>query len=507
MTGSGMTAETLRQRAGRVCIALAGDSMIETAHGLYEPFVEFRLDSLPDPAAAMTELRACMADRPGMNAIATCRREAFGGAFTGSAQEQIAVLIAAAHAGCALVDIEVETAEELGVAALETLRAAGALVILSWHDFAATPDLEAVYARMKHFSPDFYKIVPTATRLRDSLRVLDLLEKHGRGGNLIAISMGFKGLLTRVLGPRFGSVFTFASADGSDGTAPGQVSAQEMRELYRIDAITPKTAIYGVAGQPITGSKSPLMHNTAFAATKMDAVYLPFETANATELMEVVERLEVRGLSITMPLKEAVIPLLTQTDETVRAMGACNTILRYADGVLAGFNTDIGAIVTPLERHIGLENARVLVLGAGGAARAAAYGLGLRGATVWILNRTVGNAELLATDFAARVQRRDRLHESHFEIIVNCTPYGMRGQTMDTPIAEADMNCSIFFDTVYNPLETPLIVAARGRGIETIPGVAMFVEQGVRQFEIWTERTAPEGEMARAVVDSLEAAR
>jgi 3-dehydroquinate dehydratase/shikimate dehydrogenase len=356
---------------------------------------------------------------------------------------------------------------------------------------------------MKPFNPDFYKIVPTANSLRDSLRVLDLLESHGRPGNLIAMAMGFKGILTRVLGPRFGSAFTFASPNGREGTAPGQVSVGELRELYRIDRITPKTAIYAVAGQPIGGSKSPLMHNTAFAATGTDAVYLPLETAAAGELLEVVERLDIRGISITMPLKEAVMPLLTRTEESVRAVQACNTILRYADGALAGFNTDVGGITGPLEHLTSLQGARVLVLGAGGAARAAVFGLHRAGAKVSILNRTVAKAEMLAMEFGARVQRRDTLAQSHFDIIVNTTPYGMRNQTMEAPITEAEMNCTIFFDTVYNPVETPLIQTAKARGIQTIPGVAMFVEQGVRQFEMWTERDAPEGDMARAVLDSL----
>ena len=453
----------------------------------------------------MGELRACLDERPGMIAIATCRRTAFGGAFDGSAKEQVGVLVAAARAGCVLVDIEGETAEELGSRALEALRAAGAAVIVSWHDFAATPDLEAVYARMRPFAPDFYKIVPTARSLRDSLRVVDLLEKHGRGGDLIAMAMGFKGVLTRVLGPKYGSVFTFAAADGSEGTAPGQVSVGELRQLYRMDAITVKTAVYGVAGQPVTGSKSPLMHNTAFAATGTDAVYLPLETADATELQDVVERLDLRGLSVTMPLKEAVIPLLTHVDSTVREMGACNTILRYADGALAGFNTDIAGIVGPLQRRMELKGARVLVLGAGGAARAAVYGLVGAGAQVWVLNRTVDRAQMLVVEFGAHLQHRERLAQSHFDAIVHTTPYGMKGQAIDAPMTQAEMNCGVFFDTVYNPVETPLLREAEARGIETIPGVAMFVEQGVRQFELWTEQDAPEGEMLRVVVDALEA--
>jgi 3-dehydroquinate dehydratase/shikimate dehydrogenase len=497
----------LKKRAGRVCVALAGAGMFDAASTGNARFIEFRLDSMPEPQAAFKALSCCSPVQSGTTAIATCRRKAFGGGFEGTAAEQVDILTDAARAGCLLVDIEVETAEELGVGALARLREAGAAVIVSWHDFAATPDLEAVLERMRPFAPDFYKVVPTAQSLRDSLRLLDLLETHGRGGNLIAMSMGLRGVLTRVLGPRFGSVFTFASADGTEGTAPGQLSVSELRDLYRIEAITPKTTVYAVAGQPIGGSKSPLMHNTAFAVTGMDAVYLPLETADATELQEVLERLNVRGLSATMPLKESVLPLLTRTDDSVTAMRACNTLLRYADGALAGFNTDIGGIVGPLARNMELKGGRVLVIGAGGAARAAVYGLRQCGAEVWVLNRTVSRAEMLAMEFGAHVQDRELLKSTHFDAMVHTTPYGMRNQIMEPPMEPEEMNCKLFFDTVYNPMETPLIQAAKARGIVTIPGVAMFVEQGVRQFEIWTERAAPEGDMLRVVVDALEAGR
>ena len=493
--------------AGRVCVAVSGDGMMalaaETART--NPFVEFRLDSLEDPSAMLLALRGFLSATDGVTAIATCRRQEFGGDFGGSAQDQIAILREAALAGCAFADIEVETAEELGDGVLTDLRAAGAKVIVSWHDFAATPALEPVFDRMRAFTPDVYKIVPTARTLRDAVRVLDLLQEHGDSGDLVAMSMGFKGVMTRVLGPRFGSLFTFASADGHGGTAPGQIGVSTLRDLYRVESITPQTAIYAVAGEPITGSMSPRMHNTAFTDTGVDAVYLPLETSDVDELREVIERLEVRGLSITMPLKEAVLPLLAFRDRSVEQMAACNTLLRHRDGGLAGFNTDVAGIVEPLARRLALHGARVLVLGAGGAARAAVYGLSDRGANVFLLNRTAERAEVLAAESGAHVQARETLPQTQFDAIVNSTPYGMRGQTMDAPITPAVMNCRVFFDLVYNPVETPLLAAARARGADVIPGYAMFVEQGVRQFEMWTERTAPEGEMLRAVREALDA--
>ncbi len=500
-----ITPRRLRERAGCVCTALSGPEMLRHANLAVREtaFIEFRLDSLSQPSSIVPRLRAFLAANPHVTAIATCRRKAFGGSFDGSAREQVSLLTQAAAAGCLLVDIEIETAEELGPSALGELRQAGAAVIVSWHDFAAAPALDPVYERIAKHAPDFVKIVPTAQSLRDSLRLLDLLEMHSGSGNLIAMAMGMPGVLTRVLGPRFGSAFTFASPDGGEGTAPGQVSASTLREFYRIDSITPQTAVYGVAGSPIGASLSPRMQNTAFRAADMNAVYLPLETADANELNEAIERLNLRGLSVTMPLKERVLPLLGFRDRAVKQMGACNTILRHPDGMLAGFNTDVAGIIDPLERVMPLEDKRVLVLGAGGAARAAVYGLRERGANVFLLNRTIARAQALAIEVGAHVQPRETLAATTFDILINSTPYGMRGKMIDPPIEPREMNCSLFFDLVYNPVETPLVRLARERGIAVIPGVAMFVAQGVKQFSLWTEKPAPEGDMLREVMDAL----
>ncbi|MEK6398971.1 MAG: type I 3-dehydroquinate dehydratase, partial [Terriglobus sp.] len=313
---STLTPESLHQRAGRICVAVSGPDMFALAGQTIAAcsFLEFRLDSVADPTAQLPHLRAFVAANPQVTAVATCRRQPYGGGFTGTAEQQIGILTSAALAGCELIDIETETAEELGLAALETLRAAGAAVILSWHDFRTTPALAPQLERMAPFAPDFRKIVPTATTLTDALQLIDLLQQHGQDGRLIAMSMGFRGTLTRVLGPRFGSLFTFASPEGNAGTAPGQVSLSTLQHLYRAEAITAQTAIYAVAGQPITGSLSPRMHNTAFLTAGLDAVYLPLETDSPTELFAVADRLNIRGLSITMPLKETILPHLTVSD-------------------------------------------------------------------------------------------------------------------------------------------------------------------------------------------------
>ena len=495
----------LLARTDRVCIALAGPEMLvqaEDAGG----FVEFRLDSLANPSSLFSPAQGRPALLPDLLAIATCRRTGYGGGFHGSANEQLDVLRQAAQAGCRAVDIEVETAEELGPAALDSLRAAGAAVIVSWHDFNGTPDLAAVYQRLEEFKPDFIKIVPTAQTLTDSLRLVALLRQHSSSGRLVAMSMGQPGVLTRVLGLRYGSAFTFASQEGQAGTAPGQITGSALRNLYRVASITPQTAIYAVTGSPIGASLSPLMHNTAFRAQNMNAVYLSLQTADADELLQAVEQLGIRGLSVTMPLKEAVLPLLATRDKSVDSMRACNTLLRSADGTFFGFNTDVEGIVAPLRTELELQGKRVLVLGAGGAARAAVFGLLDYGAKVYIANRTATRAEALAQESGAEFITADRLTSMIFEVIINATPYGMRGKDLPPPIAPENFQCELFFDLVYNPVETPLMQLAKQRGIRSIPGAAMFVAQGIEQFRLWTGNDAPKLAMLQAVEHALSTA-
>lgn len=500
-----LTPQTLATQAGRVCVAVAGEDMVAVAQqSLAEcRFFEFRLDSATDPAFLLPAIATFLEANPGSTAIATCRRTAYGGGFPGTSQQQLSILTEAAAAGCRLVDMETETAEELGTPALQQLRAAGAAVILSWHDFEGTPALPPQVERMAPFAPDFCKIVPTARTLRDALALIDLLETHGADGRLIAMSMGFRGTLTRVLGPRFGSAFTFAAPENGAGTAPGQISIRTVRDLYRIDSISAQTAIYAVTGQPISGSLSPRMHNFAFATLGMDAVYLPLETDDPAELQEVIARLKIQGLSVTMPLKETVLPLLATTSHAVQQMKACNTLVRSGES-FAGHNTDVPGITGPLEGAIPLQGARVLILGAGGAARAAVFGLRDAGAEVFITNRTQARAEALAAEADVYTIPREQLAAKHFDIIVNTTPYGMKNQSIDAPISAHEMNAEVFFDLVYNPVETPLIQLAKQRGLKTIAGVEMFVEQGVRQFELWTGIQAPRDAMQQAVLDALK---
>ena len=502
----------LRTRLGKLCVAITGatpEEFVETATAVLKEtnFIEFRLDYLPKPAAALPVLKSFLEANSGAaNVIATCRCKDNGGRFAGSSAAALDVLVKAAEAGCGLVDIELESIEKLPRNTMEKLRATGAAVIVSWHDFHSTPkDLEPIYQRMLPFAPDFVKIVPTARSLSDNLTLMKFLERaEDRGGpSVVGICMGEQGIISRVLGIRAGSAFTFASTGVGQETAPGQIAARTLIETYRIEQVDAATRVYGVAGDPIGSSLSPLMMNTAFRRETVNSVYLALQTSKAEDLFKLMREIPVQGLSVTMPLKQDVIPFLERVDPLSQKIGAVNTILRAQDGKFYGFNTDVAGILGPLERRLNLRGARVLVVGAGGAARAAVFGCADKGAEVFIVNRTPEPAQKLARQAGAKFLKREQLVKTDFDVIINATPAGMHGNKTAAPLAPEELRARLVFDMVYSPIDTPLLKMARAKGLAVITGVEMFVTQGARQFEIWTGKPAPDQDMLRVVIHAL----
>ena len=297
-------------------------------------FIEFRLDYLNKPAAAFAKFRAFLAANTAATVVATCRCDAYGGQFKGKNDEAADILVKAAEAGFQIIDVELESAEKLSKANVEKLRSSSAALMLSHHDFQATKDLDGILARMKPFQPEFYKIVPTAKTLADNLTLMHFLERTSDSMNasVVGICMGEVGIISRVLGLRAGSAFTFASAHVGEETAPGQIAARTLLETYRIDQVDAATKVYGVAGNPIKSSLSPLMMNTAFRRETVNAVYLALQATKADDLFKLIRDIPVQGLSVTMPLKRDVMPLLERTDPLSTRIGAVNTIFRAQDG-------------------------------------------------------------------------------------------------------------------------------------------------------------------------------
>ena len=494
-------------RLPRVCVAILAPTaaeMMEKAEAVVRdnPFIELRLDYLRQPASILQKLRRFADYHPESLLIANCRRAGHGGKFHGSLAAQIDVLIRAAASGAQLVDLELGSAAALKSKDLDRLRAAAA-VILSFHDFRATRKLDESFQKMTAFPADFYKVVSTANSLCDNVVMMKFLERQSEKHSMIGLCMGEQGIISRVLCVRAGSVFTFASASVGEETAPGQIAAPTLHDTYRIDQVDAATKVYGVAGDPVAHSLSPLMMNTAFRRENVNGVYLALHATRLSDLLACVRDIPLHGLSITMPYKQEIIPHLDKTDAVTEKIGACNTVIRTQDGKLYGYNTDVAGVVRPLEQRLHLSGAKVLVVGAGGSARAAVFGLKERGAEVFIMNRTASVGQKLARRARAKFISRTQMRALQFDVIVNATPVGMGGAKV-SPLSDKELNARILFEMVYTPAETRLVKLARAKGMQVITGVEMFVQQGARQFEIWTGKPAPADDMYRVVVAALQ---
>jgi len=506
-SASTYAARIRRFRLPRLCVAVIGSdasSIVERAESLVRdnPFLEFRLDYLSQPVAALPKLKNFLEMHPEATVLATCRRAVNGGRFRGSAEAELGVLLKAADTGFQLVDLELQSAKALKSDALQKLSDRVGL-ILSYHNFRNTKKLEEPFDEMSECPADFYKIVSTATNLYDNVVMMKFLEENSAKHEMVGLCMGEQGIISRVLGVRAGSVFTFGAATRGEETAPGQATAMELRDTYRIETVDAATQVYGVAGDPVEQSLSPVMMNAAFRRETVNAVYLSLHAKSLKDLLACVRDIPIRGLSITMPYKQEIVEELENSDPPTRLVGACNTVVRGVDGKLYGFNTDMAGIVVPLEQRMHLAGTRILVVGAGGVARAAAFGLKAKGAEVFITNRTPEKAQSLARQSKTKYIKRSEVAKQSFDVIINATPVGM-GNGKQTPLEEKELNTKYVFDLVYVPAETRLIKMARAKGIQVIPGLEMFVQQGARQFEIWTGKPAPVAEMAYVVTKALE---
>jgi 3-dehydroquinate dehydratase/shikimate dehydrogenase len=488
------TARSLRLRIPRICVSITGTEpaeLLDKAETVLREntLIELRLDHLKAPMAAQPRLRRLLETRPDAIIIATCRRAAAGGNFHGSVAAQLDVLRKAIDAGCPAIDVEIESAEATTAAEWEELRARAAIV-LSSHDFKATSKLEETFGRMRAFTADFYKLVGTATCLHDNVVMTRFLEQHSSEYSMVGMCMGEQGMLSRILGIRAGAAFTFGSVEHGKETAPGQPTYRELRDFYRVEQTDSVTKVYGIAGDPVSHSMSPWVMNSAFRRENVNAVYLPLQAKSLNDLLSTVTDLPLDGLSVTMPYKQAVVEHLDNSDVLTQRTGACNTIVRGKDGRLFGFNTDVYGIVAAIEPRVPLQGARILVLGAGGAARAAVFGFRAKGAEVSILNRTPATALALAKQSGSKAVKRSELPKLAFDVVFNATPVGM-GADKRTPLEENELNTLWVFDSVYNPIETRLLKLAQSKGCGTISGAEMFVHQAARQFEIWTGKPAP----------------
>jgi 3-dehydroquinate dehydratase/shikimate dehydrogenase len=462
------------------------------------PTVELRLDWLANDRERHAALGWLKRSAP-KNAqfIATCRRRIGGGEFTGGGAEELFWLRKAKEAGCTWSDLEVETAREL--------RANGTIgytlppkVMLSVHDFQRTPKLSE---KLKVPSKGKFAAVKLAAMSRNLSDTARLLQFANRTPGVVAIPMGEIGLPGRILSLREGGALAYAPVAAA--TAPGQVPLEDLIGLYRAHELTAKSGVYGVIGDPISHSLSPLLHNTGYVAAKKDAVFLPFLVEDLGEFVRVLPQFGVKGFSITLPHKQKIFRYLGECAPLAEEIGAVNTVTVSRNGKLAGSNTDYVGVLRALEGEMRLKKSRVVILGAGGAARAAAFALAKADAEVLVCARRESAAKQLARAVHGGVLKRRVLRKEKFDALVNATPIGMYPYTGNSPLEAAELNCSLVLDLIYRPRKTKLLRMAAARGIRTVSGVEMFLAQGIAQWELWMGSRAPESAMRKAVFKVL----
>ena len=467
---------------------------------LYTRSIELRLDWLRSDRERSKFLAALRRyPRKGLTLVATCRRILGGGKLAGGAEAELYWLGQAREAGCEWCDLEIETLRELPG---QTARAVPVppKILLSFHDFEHTPPLPQRLVRARRGEADAIKIAARALTISDSVRLLRLAHASN---DIVSVPMGEIGLPARLLALREGSALAYAPV--SDATAPGQVSLPEFKRLYRADAITRKTKIFGVIGNPIGHSLSPLLHNTGFVAAERDASYLPFLVENLKEFLQAIPEFELRGFSVTIPHKRTIMKHLAECEPMAEKIGAVNTVVVGKDGGLLGSNTDYVGVLRALEGKLRLRDSRVLIFGAGGSARAAAFALANAGAEVLICARREMAARELARECGAQAIARKHLASACFELIVNATPVGMYPHAGNSPFSPRELNCRVIMDLIYRPLRTQLLKTAAAKGIRVISGVEMFLAQGFAQWELWMGKVAPAAAMRRAVLARLRA--
>jgi 3-dehydroquinate dehydratase / shikimate dehydrogenase len=488
----------------RVCAVVATPSAREFRRlvgvALREtPTVELRLDWLANDGErekALEWLKRKTANKAVF--LATCRRRAGGGKFAGGAEEELFWLRKAKEAGCAWCDLEIETLRELPRKTVEGYDLPPR-VLLSIHDFQRTPkDLRKVKIASRG-GVAAVKVAAMSRRLSDSTRLLRLACGTKK---VVAVPMGEIGLPARILALRQGSALLYAPVAAA--TAPGQVGLHELKELYRAHQLTQKTRVYGVIGNPVGHSLSPRLHNTGYVVARKDAVFLPFLVENLREFMTVRDEFGVAGFSVTIPHKQKIFDFLDDCESLAEEIGAVNTVTVRQNGRLAGSNTDYVGVLRSLEGKLKLKSSRILIFGAGGAARAAAFAVANAGAEVLVCARREKAARELARAVRGGVIKRGALRREKFDAIVNTTPVGMHPHEGSSPLDAAELNCELVMDLIYRPLQTKLLRLAAARGIRTISGVEMFLAQGIAQWELWMGSKAPEGPMRSAILKALK---
>ena len=465
-----------------ICVVINGPTFQEAYRQIskalaYADLVELRLDcfTLLDLAALK-----CLRTHFSIPMIFTLRSQMQGGSYTQAEESRLADIRCLVALKPEYLDLE----NHVSPCFIEEIssKCPGIKLILSYHNFAETPeDLEGLYREMQKSPAFFYKIAVTACHCLDALRLVCWAKKSD--DKLIAISMGSYGQVSRILGPVLGCPITYAALEEDQKSAPGQLSAQKLIELYHHYSLNPHSAIYGLIGDPVDQSISDETHNSLIAACGLDAVYVKIQVrpSELPDFFQFAKQLPFRGLSVTMPLKEHILPFLDGIEPQARDSGAVNTLL-FEEGKIFGFNTDGAGALNAIEKKYQVKGKRIVIIGAGGATRAIAYEALRRGSLVTIVNRDAEKALQISRSLSCSgngLEYMAACAEAGYDILINCTPVPL-------PISsDYILPQAIVMDIKTNPKETAFLKYAMEKGCRIIYGYQMFIEQALGQFNLW----------------------
>jgi len=486
------------QEGGVLCLCLTEDTVekdlsILEKYGAFADALELRVDCL---APAERGQAGALLRHTHLPVILAVRRTKDGGRFEGGEPERTALLDRLCAERFSFVDLE----EDLAAPDLErAAQSKGCRIIRSLYDASGVP--QDLAARLRRLARNPRELPKAAVYVAGTAELLSLLEvfSRTRGMEKILLGTGETGICTRILAYPLGSSLCYSTMTKSPDL-PGHEDPRTLVELYRFRAIGENTAVFGVTGNPVSHSLSPLIHNRGFAALGIDGVYLPFPADDIGRMLQAARVLGVRGLSVTVPHKEAVLAFLSKTDALVKAVGACNTVLW--DSCLEawkGTNTDVEGFLAPLRGLYGggiLKGLRATVVGSGGAAKAVVYALAGQGADILVLGRTPDRARALAQTAKGRWAILDdsafSLMESYSDLIVQTTPIGMDPHPEMDPIPGYRFRGrEIVYDLVYTTSMTRMLSRAREAGCRIIEGKQMLLAQAYPQFELFCGRTYP----------------
>ncbi|XP_028800195.1 bifunctional 3-dehydroquinate dehydratase/shikimate dehydrogenase, chloroplastic-like [Neltuma alba] len=509
----------LQSRSGAVvssptllCIPLVGTTVdqmfvdMRRAKEIGSDIVEIRLDCLgsSDP---LSDLQTLIKQSP-LPTLVTYRPIWEGGQYEGDETKRQNALRLAMEFGADYIDVELQVAHDF-ISSINGKKPDNFKVIVSSHNFHDTPSYETIgnlVASIQSTGADIAKIVTTALDITDCAQIFQItVHSHIP---VIGIVLGERGLISRLLSPKFGGYLTYAALEIDAISALGQPTAKDLLELYNFRLIRPDTKVYGIIGKPVGYSKSPLLFNAAFKSVKLNAVYMHFLVDDVEKFFNTYSSLDfASGCSCTIPHKEAALKCMDEIDPIAKKIGAINNIVRRPDGKLIAFNTDYIGAITAIEDGLResygvtpggespLAGRLFVVMGAGGAGKSLAYGAAQKGARVVVSNPTFERAADLAAKVGGKAMSLSELGEFHPEegmVLANATSVGMKPKVDETPIPKhALRHYSLVFDAIYMPKDTRLLQEAKETGAAIVYGTEMLIRQGFEQYKNFTGLPAP----------------